>query len=736
MIQKVKIVEDNKVSYAPKFKVGDRTIKLVDSLKIDDEAKITLIDEALHILSSCIPPGVNDNITNIAIGYVQSGKTMSFTTLTALAADNNYRIIVYFTGTKTNLQQQTYSRLQNDLQIKQNTADYKMFNIGTKIQSSEINRIKNFLLMDKQVLLFPILKHYKHIGTLATIFNDPALKPIITNKGVLIIDDEADQSSFNTYARKNASNMDDWAVDEFSKTYESIISLRSGLPCHSYVQYTATPQAAFLINNNDILSPKFHTVLTPGKEYTGGKFFFKNEELDLIRIIPEEEIYHYKRNPLESCPKSLKTSLKEFLISVAIVVLIQKRKDFLSMMIHADGLQVTNEKFFNWTNDNIQKWIDLLLSPDSDPAKPFFIDELKGSYNSISQYIENCPSFNETLEHLPTAMMSAKLHLVQSGINSDDTLIAENAIEWDSDLAHILVGADMLNRGFTVENLSMTYLCRSTKGRSNADTIEQRCRFFGYKRKYADVCRVYLGSKNFTEYVDYVEHEEIMRTSLKSCSSIKEFSQQAKAMILAGSLNPTRSNILSKKLVRDKLYGWRQMLSLKCMAENKKTIETFIEENHTNFTLFHDFNNPMRNHRYMKISIDDFLTLFSSIKYEDVPNITRKIVTIQYLQYLKETNKLEYVYLFEMSYAAEPRKRKIVDGKPQELFMGYARNGSYPGDKEIKFDDSLCVQVHHLISDDISVIYGNKDFYNFAIHYPENEEYITFESDDYEEYYE
>ena len=144
----------------------------------------------------------------------------------------------------------------------------------------------------------------------------------------------------------------------------------------------------------------------------------------------------------------------------------------------------------------------------------------------------------------------------------------------------------------------------------------------------------------------------------------------------------------------------------------------------------------MRNHRYIKISIDEFLAFFSSIKYEDVPNITRKIVTIQYLQYLKEINVLEYVYLFEMSYAAEPRKRKIVDGKPQELFMGYARNGSYPGDKEIKFDDSLCIQVHHLISDDISVIYGNKDFYNFAIHYPENEEYITFESDDYEDYYE
>ena len=90
---------------------------------------------------------------------------------------------------------------------------------------------------------------------------------------MLIIDDEADQASLNGYAYKN-SKSEDWEEDEYTATYKSIMNLRNSLPNHSYVQYTATPQGPLLISIVDLLSPKHHTVLTPGKSYTGGKTFF------------------------------------------------------------------------------------------------------------------------------------------------------------------------------------------------------------------------------------------------------------------------------------------------------------------------------------------------------------------------------------------------------------------------------------------------------------------------------
>ena len=45
----------------------------------------------------------------------------------------------------------------------------------------------------------------------------------------------------------------------------------------------------------DLLSPKNHTVLTPGKGYTGGKTFFVDEP-GLIITIKQDQVYHSKHN--------------------------------------------------------------------------------------------------------------------------------------------------------------------------------------------------------------------------------------------------------------------------------------------------------------------------------------------------------------------------------------------------------------------------------------------------------
>lgn len=110
------------------------------------------------------------------------------------------------------------------------------------------------------------------------------------------------------------------------------------MPNHSYIQYTATPQGPLLISILDLLSPKHHKVLTPGKKYTGGKTFFKDEP-GLILTIQDNEVYHSKRNNLPCCPQSLKDALILHIMSVAIIVKIKKREPFLSMMVHADKEQ-------------------------------------------------------------------------------------------------------------------------------------------------------------------------------------------------------------------------------------------------------------------------------------------------------------------------------------------------------------------------------------------------------------
>jgi hypothetical protein len=222
---------------------------------------------------------------------------MSFTTLTALAIDNGFRIVIYFAGIKNNLLDQTTTRLKKDLLTDSDNARvFKVYKSPTIADDVHTKIQQALKLNHKPAILITVLKHYKHISELTKIFKKVEVKEALGNNGVLIIDDEADQASLNTYARKN-SKSEDWEDDEFSSTYSSILDLRASLSNHSYIQYTATPQAPLLINIMDLLSPKFHVVLTPGKAYTGGKTFFE-DNTDLIITIPDNEVYHHKHNQL------------------------------------------------------------------------------------------------------------------------------------------------------------------------------------------------------------------------------------------------------------------------------------------------------------------------------------------------------------------------------------------------------------------------------------------------------
>lgn len=82
----------------------------------DDDAFRKVRSEALEIVRRCKPfdarPGQR---TGLVVGYVQSGKTMSMTSVAALARDNGCRIIVLLAGVTTNLLRQNASRFRTDL---------------------------------------------------------------------------------------------------------------------------------------------------------------------------------------------------------------------------------------------------------------------------------------------------------------------------------------------------------------------------------------------------------------------------------------------------------------------------------------------------------------------------------------------------------------------------------------------------------------------------------------------
>ena len=638
---------------------------------------------------------------------------MSFTTLTALAIDNDFRIVIYFAGIKNNLLEQTTKRLKKDLLTESDNSRFFKVYQSPSVKTNGHNDIKGALKLNrKPAILITVLKHTKHISDLTEIFKTIEVRETLGNSGVLIIDDEADQASLNTYARKN-SKSEDWEDDEFSSTYSSILDLRATLNNHSYIQYTATPQAPLLINIMDLLSPKFHVVLTPGKAYTGGKTFFE-DNTDLIKTIPDLEVYHHKHNPLSECPQSLIEALQLILMGTAIVVKIQEKENFLSMMIHADREQDASKKFYNWLSNIIDNWSNRLSLPNNDPNKIELVTEFYNNYEDAIKRIENPPTFDEVLSEVSQVLLDTNLELVIQG---------SREIDWSNATSHILVGAEMLNRGYTVEGLAVSYMPRYSISKSNADTIQQRCRFFGYKRNYLDSCRVYLPLDSILEYRDYVEHEEIMRNILKE-NTLENVEQ---LLILNGSMNPTRSNVLSVDVVSHKLNGWRQMNALQHIDENISFISDFLSSQ--TFKEFKNYGTDDRNHRYVKLEIWKVIEFLKNFKIMNMPDALRKSSTIQYLRYLAENKDIKEAYIFEMSYAYDITKSKGTSLKESKgvlklsnIFSGRSTSGKevYPGDKGIRFEDSLCIQIHKIKVKHTSMLWDKKVLYTLGIYYPED----------------
>ena len=544
-----------------------------------DEEVSRIKNSTINILSQCVAPHYEENTyeqnTGLVLGYIQSGKTMSFTSLIALASDNSYKVVIVFAGTTNILLNQTIERLGEDLDDKN---EYVIIEEAGLNSLTRINKIvKN--TKRQRIIILPILKHYKHIEKIHDLFRQPELNLLLPKLGVLIIDDEADQASLNGFARRNwktslKKNINDIHDDDeksafkYSTTYNRISNLKKIFPNHSYLQYTATPQANLLLGQRDLLRPSWCEVLDPGNKYRGGERFFNND-LDLIYEIDKE---NFKSQEDPEMPENLRNAFRLFLVESALLGYDFKGKDrvkdkieLTSMMIHADRLIVVNDIYLRWLkayNKNIIKDLDDHEEETIEDFKKIFLDvKLK-----LASYFSIFPDFSEVLEKIKDYVLEELEFWFVAGKE-------DNEVNWKRCSHHVLVGGQKLDRGFTVKNLIVSYMPRTTKSKSNADTIEQRCRFFGYKKDYIEACKVYLPHESINEFEEYVEYEKHLRDYLKNYS-IDEFYDNDRLMKL-GILNPTSANKIPGELFRN---DFRSFNYFQPDFENKEHNDTLTNQ--------------------------------------------------------------------------------------------------------------------------------------------------------------
>jgi len=470
--------------------------------------------------------------TGLVIGYVQSGKTMSMECVSSLARDNGCRIIILLAGVTTNLLKQNAERFTTDLRAAsgKNSA-WRIFNSDeVKDQDRQLLegaiaewRDPDFPDMEPRTFLFMVLKNHAHLDKVHGLLSSVNLKGI----PALILDDEADQAGLNTAPDK----------EDASTTYRKIAALRAALPHHTYLQYTATPQAPLLIALDDMLSPAFAELVEPGEGYTGGHAFFGAEApKGLVRLIPQDDQFRPGAPPDEP-PESLLEAMRVFFVGCAVAAMRGKPTP-RSMLVHPSQRRNDHKAYLGWISGIVQRWTETLRGRDENDKRDT-LDEFRTAYADLATTENALPPFDALIPHLIMSLSRQEL----TEVNSDGT-----EIDWKNAEVHILVGGEKLNRGFTVEGLTVTYMPRDAGG-WNADTLQQRARFFGYKKSYLGLCRLYLHPDVVSAFRSYVVHEDDIRQQLANHRG-KPLKEWRRAFFLDSAMRPTRRNVLSDPYYR------------------------------------------------------------------------------------------------------------------------------------------------------------------------------------------
>ncbi|TDW25067.1 Z1 domain-containing protein [Breznakia blatticola] len=568
---------DNNEFEVPK---GNQTVwvnyrKMLKRKKFDEDAIAGIEDSAHRTLKRLsIDTRQIGSIKGMVVGNVQSGKTANMAGLIAMAADYGWNMFIVLSGTIDNLRIQTQERLINDLNYQDNCNISFQLLEHPSTSSGFVKESQLFNFNDGQSKRYftVCLKNAKRLQALNDWLHHDENK--YKNMKILIIDDEADQASVNTSNMYETLSIEE-INDERKKINKLIIDLVEGTKngyiknkdfkakAINYVSYTATPYANFLNESTiDSLYPRnFINFLDQTKEYFGPQEIFgvsgveDYNGMDIVRNADDFDRKALKnateRNLNFSAPKSLEHSLLWFLCTAATMRHFQvnsliSRKP-VTLLIHVSQRQADHNTIYHSLHNlltsykhNVSQTIEackkVWMRETTALDKGKFIDSLP-LYDYNSRKINDYPMFEEIeiyIEELLSKISYIKLD-EQGNLNYHNGLHicvdnCANNMSRDSDdhvrlaypseikddnlaPAFIVIGGSTLSRGLTMEGLVSTYFLRTVK---QADTLMQMGRWFGYRKGYELLPRIWMDSDaqekfEFLSELDYELRSDLER---------------------------------------------------------------------------------------------------------------------------------------------------------------------------------------------------------------------------------
>ena len=499
---------------------------LKEQLLTKDDAWTTEMVDSLDrsstmVVSHIAPPKSKNPVTvkGLVLGHIQSGKTANFSATIAKGVDEGYKLIIVLAGMHNNLRKQTENRLRSELVKPLNGTTCTTL---TDVDEKGDFKRKQTVSANRQLSLGDgfVLVVLKKNSTVLRNFNrwlEDASDSIIESCPTLIIDDESDQASINT----SKADQDPTAINSL------IRSLIERFHVVSYVGYTATPFANVFIDasvEDDIYPSDFLVTLEKPQTYYGPEELFGRNEVNgrsstdgfpVLRTISDDDATALRKmakgkSGLDKLPESMEQAINSFIIGSSIRLCRGQWKSHMTMLIHISHLTDSHSRVREMVEDYLEELKEDIKDNVSSVRSIFekiwsrdFSETTKNIVGSCDHEFEkvwkNCGKFTEFLE------------IIMDNSNSTERLSFDRSQREGEPLWAVVVGGNTLSRGLTLEGLTTSYFVRNSKA---YDTLLQMGRWFGYRKNYVDLTRIYVPDELYQNFYELATIEQEIRDEI------------------------------------------------------------------------------------------------------------------------------------------------------------------------------------------------------------------------------
>lgn len=496
--------------YHPDLKKHTYWPVLRKSIEKDLGSAIEAIDDSSTNVMNGLRPAVEPQQTRgLVLGYVQSGKTTNFMSVIAKAADAGFRLIIVLTGITENLRQQTQDRLEEQLINPQGQRWTRLTSHESDF-SGDHNAQKLANAHDRFIAV--VKKNAHRLSALNEWISSAG--NAVENCPILVIDDEADQASID--------------VSSKSKTERSAINRHiSQLLAHNktaYIAYTATPFANILIDPNDTedLYPRDFIVTLPEPEgYFGSRKLFGRapireeddndiESFDMIRDISESEVDSIRpgkdKDGIEKAVcggPALADAIRWFLMASAARRFRGQADKHSSMLVHTSMLTDDHGALYGVVTSELNR---VKKEFSSDKTRSSWADQWRNETRRVrAEHFGLEPvSFESLVPFINDTIADVEI-IVDNGRS-------ENRLDYQSGPATVIaIGGNTLSRGLTLEGLVSSYFVRRAAA---YDTLLQMGRWFGFRKGYEDLPRIWMPEELQGWFYDLATIEAELRDEL------------------------------------------------------------------------------------------------------------------------------------------------------------------------------------------------------------------------------